>query len=148
MMTIGEAAQQAGVPAKTIRYYEAIGLVSTAARGANHYRNYTDADVAILRFIGRARRLGFTIADLKQLVALYRDRSRASGDVKAIALHHIEHIDRKVEELRTVRAALALLADRCHGDERPDCPILDGLAGAGGEHSPERARPDEMPVTV
>jgi MerR family transcriptional regulator, copper efflux regulator len=139
MMTIGEAAQQAAVPAKTIRYYESIGLISAAARGANHYRGYTDADVAMLRFIGRARRLGFTIEDLKQLVALYRDRSRASADVKAIALHHIERINRKLEELRTVRAALAELADRCHGDERPECPILDGLAGAADEGSVEPA---------
>lgn len=139
MMTIGEAAQRAAVPAKTIRYYESIGLVSVAVRGANHYRSYTDADVAMLRFIGRARRLGFTIEDLKQLVALYRDRSRASADVKAIALHHIERIDRRLEELRTVRAALAELADRCHGDERPDCPILDGLAGTAGERTAEPA---------
>lgn len=135
MMTIGEAAQQAAVPPKTIRYYESIGLVSAAARGANHYRGYTDADVAMLRFIGRARRLGFTIEDLKQLVALYRDRSRASADVKAIALHHIERIDRKLKELRTMRSALVELADRCHGDERPDCPILDDLAGPAAQRS-------------
>jgi len=128
MMTIGEAADQSGVPAKTIRYYESIGLIGVAARGANQYRTYAEADVAMLRFIGRARRLGFAIEDLKQLVALYRDRERASADVKAIALHHIARIDRKLEELRTVRAALANLADRCHGDERPECPILDGLA--------------------
>ena len=129
MMTIGEAAAQADVPAKTIRYYESIGLIGTAARGANQYRGYAEADVAMLRFIGRARRLGFAIEDLKQLVALYRDRGRASADVKAIALHHIDRIDRKLEELRTMRAALADLADRCHGDDRPDCPILDDLAG-------------------
>jgi MerR family transcriptional regulator, copper efflux regulator len=135
MMTIGEAAQQAAVPPKTIRYYESIGLISAAARGANHYRAYSDADVAMLRFIGRARRLGFTIEDLKQLVALYRDRGRASADVKAIALHHIERIDRKLKELRTMRSALVELADRCHGDERPECPILDDLAGAAGERS-------------
>jgi MerR family transcriptional regulator, copper efflux regulator len=135
MMTIGEAAQQAAVPPKTIRYYESIGLVSAAARGANHYRGYTDADVAMLRFIGRARRLGFTIEDLKQLVALYRDRSRASADVKAIALHHIERIDRKLKELRTMRSALVELADRCHGDERPECPILDDLAGPAAQGS-------------
>ena len=139
MMTIGEAAQRAAVPAKTIRYYETIGLVSAAARGANHYRSYTDADVAMLRFIGRARRLGFTIADLKQLVALYHDRTRASADVKAIALHHIKRIDRKLVELGTVRAALAALADRCHGDERPDCPILDGLASTSDERLAEGA---------
>ena len=128
MMTIGEAADRSGVPAKTIRYYESIGLISTAAREANQYRSYTEADVAMLRFIGQARRLGFAVEDLKQLVALYRDRARASADVKAIAMHHIARIDRKLEALHTMRAALADLADRCHGDERPECPILDGLA--------------------
>jgi MerR family copper efflux transcriptional regulator len=129
MMTIGEAADRSGVPAKTIRYYESIGLIGAAARGANQYRSYTEADVAMLHFIGQARRLGFAIEDLKQLVALYRDRARASADVKAIATHHIARIDRKLDELRTMRAALADLADRCHGDDRPECPILEGLAG-------------------
>ena len=127
-MTIGEAASRSDVPAKTIRYYEQIGLIGTALRGANLYRSYTDADVAMLRFIGRARRLGFSIEELKQLVALYGDRERASADVKAIALQHIDRIDRKLAELQTVRAALADLAARCHGDSRPDCPILDELA--------------------
>ena len=127
-MTIGEAATRSGVPAKTIRYYEQIGLIGTAARGANAYRSYGDADVAMLRFIGRARRLGFSVLELKQLVTLYRDRGRASADVKAIALQHIDRIDRKLAELQTVRAALADLASRCHGDSRPDCPILDELA--------------------
>lgn len=130
MMSIGEASAQSGVPAKTIRYYEQIGLIGAAARGTNQYRTYTEADVAILRFVGRARRLGFSVQELKQLVALYRDRGRASADVKSIALHHIEHIDRKLAELQTVRAALADLASRCHGDARPDCPILDELAGS------------------
>ncbi len=129
-LTIGEAAIRSGVPAKTIRYYEQIGLIGAAARGANQYRAYSEADVAILRFVGRARRLGFSVQELKQLVALYRDRGRASADVKTIALHHIEHIDRKLAELQTVRAALADLAARCHGDARPDCPILDELAGS------------------
>jgi MerR family transcriptional regulator, copper efflux regulator len=127
-VTIGEAAARSGVPAKTIRYYEQIGLIGTAARGANLYRSYSDADVEMLRFIGRARRLGFSVQDLKQLVALYRDRDRASADVKAIALQHVGRIDRKLAELQTVRAALADLASRCHGDARPECPILDELA--------------------
>jgi MerR family copper efflux transcriptional regulator len=127
-LTIGEAAERSGVPAKTIRYYEQIGLVRAADRGVNHYRSYTDADVEMLRFIGRARRLGFSIQDLKQLVALYHDRDRASADVKAIALQHVRRIDRKLAELQTVRAALTDLASRCHGDARPDCPILDELA--------------------
>ena len=126
-MTIGEAAQRSGVPAKTIRYYESIGLISPADRTENHYRTYSEADVATLRLVGRARRLGFSIEDLKNLVALYRDRSRASADVKALAQLHIARIDRKVAELQTMRTALADLVERCHGDERPECPILDEL---------------------
>lgn len=127
--TIGDAAARSGVPAKTIRYYEQIGLVRPPERGANQYRSYSDADVAMLRFVGRARRLGFSVQELKQLVALYRDRGRASADVKAIAVQHIARIDRKLAELQTVRAALADLAEQCHGDARPDCPILEELAG-------------------
>lgn len=126
-MNIGEAAERSGVPAKTIRYYESIGLISAAVRGENHYRSYSDADVATLRLVGRARRLGFSIDELKTLVALYRDRARASADVKALAQLHIARLDRKLTELQTVRAALADLVERCHGDERPECPILDEL---------------------
>jgi MerR family copper efflux transcriptional regulator len=127
-VTIGEAAARSDVPAKTIRYYEQIGLIGAPSRGANQYRGYSDKDVEMLRFIGRARRLGFSVQDLRQLVALYRDRERASADVKAIALQHVARIDRRLAELQTVRAALADLAARCHGDARPDCPILDELA--------------------
>lgn len=133
-VTIGEAASRSGVPAKTIRYYEHIGLIGVAERGTNQYRSYTDADVEMLRFIGRARQLGFSVQDLKQLVALYRDRGRASADVKALALQHIGRIDRKLAELRTVRSALADLASRCHGDARPECPILEELA-TGDPHA-------------
>lgn len=127
-ITIGEASARSGVPSKTIRYYEEIGLLGAAPRGENQYRHYTPGDVEMLRFIGRARRLGFSVQDLKQLVALYRDRHRASGDVKRIALQHIARIDEKLAELKTVRDALAHLAERCHGDDRPECPILDELA--------------------
>lgn len=126
-MTIGEAAHRSGVPAKTIRYYESIGLIEPAVRGENQYRAYTEGDVATLRLVGRARRLGFSIEDLRSLIALYRDRERASADVKALAQHHIARLDRKLAELQTVRAALADLVERCHGDERPECPILDEL---------------------
>jgi MerR family copper efflux transcriptional regulator len=129
-VTIGDAAERSGVPAKTIRYYEQIGLIEAPSRGTNLYRAYSDADVAMLRFIGRARRLGFSVHDLKQLVALYRDRGRASSDVKALAMQHIGRIDRKLAELRSVRAALADLASRCHGDGRPECPILEELAAS------------------
>jgi MerR family transcriptional regulator, copper efflux regulator len=128
-LSIGDAAARSGVPAKTIRYYEQIGLIRPAERGANQYRSYSETDVAMLRFVGRARRLGFSVQELKQLVALYRDRGRASADVKAIAVQHIARIDHKLAELQTVRAALADLAEQCHGDARPDCPILDELAG-------------------
>jgi MerR family transcriptional regulator, copper efflux regulator len=128
-LSIGDAAARSGVPAKTIRYYEQIGLIRAAERGANQYRSYSETDVAMLRFVGRARRLGFSVQELKQLVALYRDRGRASADVKAIAVQHIARIDHKLAELQTVRAALADLAEQCHGDARPDCPILDELAG-------------------
>jgi MerR family copper efflux transcriptional regulator len=135
-VAIGEAAVRSGVPAKTIRYYEQIGLIGAAERGPNQYRSYTASDVAMLRFIGRARRLGFSVQDLKQLVALYRDRDRASADVKALALQHVSRIDRKLAELQTVRAALTDLASRCHGDARPECPILDELASG---HAPAAA---------
>ncbi|HUB45539.1 MAG TPA: Cu(I)-responsive transcriptional regulator [Acetobacteraceae bacterium] len=128
-LSIGDAAARSGVPAKTIRYYEQIGLIRPAERGANQYRSYSETDVAMLRFVGRARRLGFSVQELKQLVALYRDRGRASADVKAIAVQHIARIDHKLAELQTVRAALADLAEQCHGDARPDCPILDEMAG-------------------
>jgi MerR family copper efflux transcriptional regulator len=132
-MTIGEAASRSGVPAKTIRYYESIGLIGAASREANQYRSYDAQDVAMLRFIGRARRLGFSVADLRTLVALYRDRARASRDVKAVAAQHLARIDRKLSELRSLRAALADLVDRCNGDDRPACPIIDDLAEAEAE---------------
>lgn len=126
-MTIGEAARRSGVPTKTIRYYESIGLIGPAVRAENRYRSYSDDEVATLRLVGGARRLGFSVEDLKNLVALYRDRSRASADVKTLAQQHIARLDRKLAELRVVRGALADLVQRCHGDDRPECPILDEL---------------------
>lgn len=141
MMSIGEAAAQSGVPAKTIRYYEQIGLLGPSARQANAYRSYSADDVAMLRFVGRARRLGFSIEDLRTLVALYRDRSRSSRDVKDLAQHHLERMDRKIAELQSLRDALAGLVERCHGDQRPECPILEdfsGAAEAGGRVNPLR----------
>ncbi len=128
-MTIGEASARSGVPPRTIRYYERIGLIGAAAREANQYRSYSDDDVAMLRFIGRGRRLGFAIEDLRNLVSLYRDRSRSSRDVKAVAEQHLGRIEHKIAELESMRAALADLVARCHGDQRPDCPIMDELAG-------------------
>lgn len=127
-LSIGEAAAAAGVSAKTIRYYERIGLIGAAPREAdNNYRRFDEGDVAILRFIGRARRLGFSIADIRALLSLYRDRTRPSREVKRLAEAHLARIERKIAELQTLRAAIADLVARCHGDERPECPILDAL---------------------
>ena len=128
-MTIGEASTRSGVPAKTIRYYEQIGLLGSASRQPNLYRSYTEDDVALLRFVGRARRLGFSVEDLRSLVALYRDRSRSSRDVKALASHHLAGIERRIAELQSLRHALATLIEHCKGDQRPDCPIIDELRG-------------------
>lgn len=129
-MTIGEASTKSGVPAKTIRYYEETGLIGRAGRQPNLYRSYGDDDVAMLRFIGRARRLGFSIEDLKSLIALYRDRSRSSRDVKALAIHHLVEVENKIRELQSIHSALTHLIEQCSGDHRPECPIIDDLSGA------------------
>jgi Cu(I)-responsive transcriptional regulator len=128
-MNISEAAERSGLPAKTIRYYEEIGLVAPANRRANGYRDYSSRDVRMMQFLNRARSLGFTVEHCRMLAALYSDDRRRSADVKALALVRIDDIDRKLAELRSMRRALQHLADRCHGDDRPDCPILDDLAG-------------------
>lgn len=127
-MNISQAAEQAGLPAKTLRYYEDIGLVRPAGRQANGYRDYAERDVHMLRFLARARGLGFSVEDCRALVELYNDTNRKSADVKAIATARIAEIDRKIDELRAMRATLSHLAERCHGDGRPDCPILDDFA--------------------
>lgn len=139
-MTIGEAAARSGVPAKTIRYYEQTGLISRAGRGPNLYRTYGENDVAMLRFIGRARRLGFSIEDIKALIALYRDRSRSSREVKLLASQHLCRIERKIRELETIRSALADLIEQCNGDHRPDCPIIEDLSGEEAAPDIRRAR--------
>ena len=128
-MNIGTAARRSGVPAKTIRYYEEIGLIPKASRNGNGYRDYEEQDVLILRFIHRARDLGFPVKDVAALLELWRDRARGSAQVKALATSHIDAIDRKIEELKSIRRTLSDLAARCHGDHRPDCPILADLAG-------------------
>ena len=129
-MTIGQAAQRSGVPPKTIRYYESIGLVGPAARGENKYRAYSDKEVEVLRFISGARGLGFSLSEIEQLLALYRDRNRQSREVKSLALRHIDDLDRKIVELEAIKKAILHLAEKCRGDDRPDCPILDDL-GSG-----------------
>lgn len=124
-MNISQAAEESGLPPKTIRYYEDIGLVEPVRRRDNGYRDYAARDVHMLRFLNRARDLGFSVADCRTLLSLYTDSDRHSADVKAIALNRIAEIDRKITELGEMRTVLATLADKCHGDERPDCPILD-----------------------
>ena len=119
-----------GLPAKTIRYYEDIGLVRPA-RGANGYRDFSNTDAHKLAFLGRARSLGFSIEDCRTLLSLYEDHSRASADVKKVASEHLDRIAGKIEELEAMRDTLENLVRRCHGNARPDCPILDGLAGGG-----------------
>ncbi len=126
-MNIGDAAQLSGLPAKTIRYYEDIGLIEPL-RSANGYRSFRESDLHKLTFLGRARSLGFTIDDCRTLLTLYRDRSRASADVKHVAQDHLACIDRKIVELTEMRRTLSHLVEACAGDDRPDCPILADLA--------------------
>ncbi len=127
-MNIGDVAARSGLPAKTIRYYEDIGLIRPR-RGANGYRAFAEGDLHRLAFLGRARSLGFSIEECRALLALYADEDRASSEVKQVAADHLAQIDRKIAELQSMRATLRTLIDRCHGDDRPDCPILDDLAG-------------------
>ncbi|MBP0446432.1 Cu(I)-responsive transcriptional regulator [Roseomonas sp. SSH11] len=130
-MRIGEAAQASGVSAKMIRHYEAIGLLPAAARSESNYRDYTEAEIHTLRFIRRARDLGFALHEIASLLALWGDRQRASAEVKRLALAHVEALEAKARDLSAMAATLRHLAAHCHGDARPDCPILDELAGPG-----------------
>lgn len=127
-MNIGQAAERSGVSAKTIRYYEEIRLIPEATRTESGYRTYSEKDVATLRFIQHARGLGFSVKDVSRLLDLWRNKGRASADVKALALAHVEAVNRKIEELKRMRDTLLHLTHRCHGDSRPDCPILEELA--------------------
>lgn len=156
-MNIGEASRRSGVSAKMIRHYEEIGLLPPAARSQSGYRIYSDSDVHALRFIRRARDLGFPLHQIAQLLELWRDRRRSSADVKRIALAHVDELQRKIAELQSMARTLDHLARHCHGDDRPDCPILDDLAApaaaamsptkrrsyasAGDRHAPAAPRP-------
>lgn len=131
-MNIGAAARASGVSAKMIRHYEETGLVPKAGRTVAGYRIYREADVHVLRFIRRARDLGFAVADISELLALWRDQGRASADVKRIALGHVAALERKIAELQGMADTLRTLAAHCHGDARPDCPILTDLDAGGG----------------
>ena len=127
-MNIGEAAAASGVNAKLIRHYESIGVIPKVSRSVAGYRVYSENDVHILSFVRRARGLGFSMREIKKLVGLWRNKSRASADVKALALKHIEELDQKIAELESMSKTLKHLARSCHGDSRAACPILDKLA--------------------
>lgn len=129
-MNIGEAARASGVSAKMIRHYEGIGLIRPGSRAFSGYRQYAERDVHLLRFIRRARDLGFSLAQIRQLLSLWDDPTRASADVKRLAEAHIADLDARIGALTEMRASLVALAHACHGDHRPDCPILQGLAEA------------------
>src|SRR5512134_230614 len=144
LLNIGRAAEASGVSAKMIRHYESVGLLPAAGRTVAGYRIYRDSDVHMLRFIRRARDLGFSMKEIGALVGLWQNRGRASGDVKKLAARHMRQLDEKIRELQAMRDSLAHLAQHCHGDERPDCPILADLASdyaahcGPGEKSPAR----------
>ena len=142
---IGEASQESGVSAKMIRHYEALGLLPTAKRTIAGYRIYEQNDVHTLRFIRRARDLGFSIKDVERLLGLWKNRKRTSADVRSVAQHHIHELDLKIAELQGMKRTLEHLVHHCQGDDRPDCPILDDLArerptGSGGKAQGSGAR--------
>jgi Cu(I)-responsive transcriptional regulator len=127
-MNIGQASAASGVTAKMIRHYEDSGLIRAPRRTASNYRAYSDSDVHVLRFIKRARNLGFGVADIRELVGLWQNKSRSSAAVKRIARSHIQELERKIAELQSMVRTLEHLAEHCHGDHRPECPILEELA--------------------
>ena len=140
--SIGQAAAESGVSAKMIRYYESVGLIGPATRSAANYRSYDAAAIQTLRFVARARRLGFSLNEVTRLLALWREPGRSSGEVKALALTHMAELDSRIAALHGMRSAIAALTADCCGDERPDCPILDELSGdigAGARHEGRHA---------
>ena len=128
-VNIGSAARRSGISAKMVRHYESLGLLPRVARTDSGYRQYTEADVHTLQFIKRGRDLGFSMAEIAELVGLWHNRKRASANVKRIAQRHLDELAQRIEALQAMQRSLASLLDHCHGDERPDCPILDDLAG-------------------
>jgi Cu(I)-responsive transcriptional regulator len=131
LVTIRDASMATGVSAKMIRHYESIGLITAPARTENRYRHYSERDLHELSFIRRARDLGFPIEDIRHLLALWRDKSRSSAEVKAIAQKHVKVLEEKAAALQAMSRTLTHLARNCHGDDRPDCPILDALDTLG-----------------
>lgn len=148
-MNIGDAAKAAGLSAKMIRHYERLNLLPPAGRSFSGYRQYAEREVRMLRFIRRARDLGFSLEEIRNLIGLWQDQARPSREVKALAQAHLHQVERKLNELLTVKEALQHLVTCCHGDERPDCPILEDLAGEmAAEPSPSVARRRGRPRTV
>ena len=129
-VNIGQAAQQSGVSAKMVRHYESLGLLARVGRSQSGYRLYAQADVHTLRFIKRARALGFSMPEIAELAGLWQNRRRASANVKRVAQKHAAELAQRIEAMQAMQRTLAHLIHCCHGDERPDCPILDDLAGA------------------
>jgi len=127
-MNIGQAAAASGVTAKMIRHYEESGLIRAPRRTTSNYRSYSDNDVHVLRFVKRARALGFSMADIKTLLSLWQDKSRSSSAVKRVARTHIDELERKIAELQAMARTLEHLVHHCHGDHRPECPIIEELA--------------------
>ncbi|TAK48841.1 MAG: Cu(I)-responsive transcriptional regulator [Betaproteobacteria bacterium] len=147
-MNIGHTARASGVSAKMIRHYEGIGLIPRASRTGSGYRTYNAKDVHTLRFIRQARNLGFSIRQIEELLGLWRNQRRPSSKVKALALAHIEELDARIGELEAMKQTLQALALHCHGDERPECPILDGLAAPSPAAAPHAARRDMAQLRV
>lgn len=131
-MNIGQAASETGVSAKMIRYYESIDLIRQSARSGAGYRVYSEQDLHALRFIKRGRGLGFSLDQIRDLLSLWQNDQRASADVKRIALAHVAELDQRIAELTEMRDTLSQLAGSCHGDDQPDCPILQNLGTPGG----------------
>ncbi len=127
-MNIGQAAKMSGINAKLIRHYESVGIIPKASRSEAGYRTYSETDVNILSFVKRSRNMGFSMKEIKKLVGLWRNKTRASSEVKSLATKHIDEMEKKIAELQGMVKSLKHLAKCCHGDQRPDCPILDDLA--------------------
>lgn len=139
-MNIGQAARRSGFSSKTIRYYESIGLIAPARRTEAGYRVYGETDIETLRFVQRARALGFSVAEVGNLLTLWHDKERESAQVKQLAQDHVRRIDAKIDELQSMRGTLTHLIERCQGDSRPDCPILEDLAHSGSAGGPPARR--------
>jgi Cu(I)-responsive transcriptional regulator len=138
---IGEAARRAGVSARMVRHYESLGLLPAVGRTDSGYRQYTGADVHALRFIGRARTLGFSMEEIRELLGLWQDKGRASASVKRIAQAHIDDLAERIAAMQAMQRTLQSLVHCCHGDQRPDCPILDDLAAAQDNGTTARKMP-------